>query len=144
MPNIGSPSSRIIRPRTTITTRAIPKVTLLLFIVGAITLIGDIYFLFNLRSTSIQGRSEHENPVYSTTTTDNNNNNNKDELPSLRYNQTVVAHWLRSTGAIVPDETKLPTWAQIVDLYGPGPVILGLEQCERFRNTAPAEGKELK
>ena len=32
----------------------------------------------------------------------------------------------------------LPTWKEIVDLYGDGPVILGEEQsCERFQKTVP-------
>mmetsp|Transcript_4339 Transcript_4339/g.10475 ORF Transcript_4339/g.10475 Transcript_4339/m.10475 type:complete len:513 (-) Transcript_4339:187-1725(-) len=33
---------------------------------------------------------------------------------------------------------KLPTWTQVETLYGPKPVIVGLERCEEFRNSIPA------
>ena len=29
---------------------------------------------------------------------------------------------------------RLPTWSQVVDLYGPGPVVLGLETCAAYRD----------
>jgi hypothetical protein len=34
---------------------------------------------------------------------------------------------------------KLPTWSQVVKLYGDKPVVYGLETCERFRNTIPKD-----
>ena len=33
------------------------------------------------------------------------------------------------------DLDKLPTWQQVVDLYGDGPRIIGLETCRQFQNT---------
>jgi hypothetical protein len=34
---------------------------------------------------------------------------------------------------------KLPTWSQVVKLYGEKPVVYGLDTCERFRNTIPKD-----
>lgn len=34
---------------------------------------------------------------------------------------------------------KLPTWQQVIDLYGDGPVIYGLETCQQFRDKVPPE-----
>ncbi|GAX17766.1 hypothetical protein FisN_24Hh167 [Fistulifera solaris] len=34
---------------------------------------------------------------------------------------------------------KLPTWQQVTDLYGDGPVIYGLETCQQFRDKVPPE-----
>jgi hypothetical protein len=34
---------------------------------------------------------------------------------------------------------KLPTWSQVVKLYGDKPVVYGLDTCERFRNTIPKD-----
>lgn len=34
---------------------------------------------------------------------------------------------------------KLPTWQQVLDLYGPGPVVYGLETCPTFRDTIPLD-----
>ena len=38
------------------------------------------------------------------------------------------------------DETlaELPTWKQVVDLYGPTPRIYGLDQCEAFQKHSPS------
>lgn len=40
----------------------------------------------------------------------------------------------------VDDETleELPLWEQVVDLYGPDPVIYGLDQCEVFQKHSPS------
>jgi hypothetical protein len=37
------------------------------------------------------------------------------------------------------DVLKLPKWSQVEELYGKGPVILGLEGCEAFRKRVPPE-----
>jgi hypothetical protein len=34
---------------------------------------------------------------------------------------------------------RLPKWSSVTKLYGEGPVIIGLETCERFRKTAPLD-----
>jgi hypothetical protein len=31
---------------------------------------------------------------------------------------------------------RLPKWSSVTKLYGEGSVVIGLETCERFRNTA--------
>ena len=31
---------------------------------------------------------------------------------------------------------KLPKWSSVTKLYGEGPVVIGLDRCEQFRNTA--------
>jgi hypothetical protein len=33
----------------------------------------------------------------------------------------------------------LPKWSSVTKLYGEGPVVIGLDTCERFRNTAPLD-----
>eukprot|EP00586_Coscinodiscus_wailesii_P017989 CAMPEP_0172513402 /NCGR_PEP_ID=MMETSP1066-20121228/252328_1 /TAXON_ID=671091 /ORGANISM="Coscinodiscus wailesii, Strain CCMP2513" /LENGTH=295 /DNA_ID=CAMNT_0013293657 /DNA_START=373 /DNA_END=1260 /DNA_ORIENTATION=- len=42
---------------------------------------------------------------------------------------------LREAGVPLDDATinRLPTWTEITNLYGPEPVIYGLERCEAFR-----------
>lgn len=52
----------------------------------------------------------------------------------------TVAEMLRQTGAIVPVNiiSKLPTLEQVSELYGPSPVILGLDRCPHFRDSVPA------
>jgi hypothetical protein len=35
---------------------------------------------------------------------------------------------------------ELPTWSEVVDLYGPKPVVYGLEECDRFQHRSdPAD-----
>ena len=34
---------------------------------------------------------------------------------------------------------RLPTWTQVVEMYGDKPIILGKERCEAFREAIPAE-----
>ena len=34
---------------------------------------------------------------------------------------------------------KLPTWQQVVSLYGEGPVVVGLDTCQAFRDNIPAD-----
>jgi hypothetical protein len=129
MQKSGSEAARKIS-RTT-TSRAIQGIAIFLVVVGTITIAGDLYFLTNIRKSSKSVRSQtivSTARAYSSTTV---------------HNRTVVANLLRVAGATVPDESKLPTLAQIADLYGPRPVILGLEHCERFRNSVPASGKYL-
>lgn len=103
-----------------------------LIIIGTITLVSDMYFLFNFRKFP---RSNPSIQLEATAST------KKAEDYSLLHNRSVVANRLREAGATVLDESKLPTLAQIGELYGPGPIILGLEHCERFRNAVPAAGK---
>ncbi len=124
MQKSGSEARKISR---TTTSRAIQGITLFLIVIGTITLAGDFYFLTNIRnSPKLHPTKRIVSSAHSSNTL---------------YNRTVVANLLREAGATVPDESKLPTLGQIADLYGPKPVILGLEHCERFRNTVPASGK---
>ena len=92
-------------------------------------MVGDMYFLYNIRKPPM-----HLSKASTTKRIEDN---------SLLHNRTVVANRLREAGATVPDELKLPTLAQIADLYGPGPVILGLEHCGQFRNSVPAAERML-
>lgn len=39
----------------------------------------------------------------------------------------------------VPTILSLPKWSQVTKLYGDGPVVIGLETCERFRETIPLD-----
>jgi hypothetical protein len=59
----------------------------------------------------------------------------------LRKGKERVLQIIEDAGlGYVDDETleELPTWQQIVDLYGPEPLIYGLEQCEVFQKHSPA------
>jgi len=51
-----------------------------------------------------------------------------------------VRDWMKEEANIdvTPEmEASLPTWAQIREVVGSGPVILGLESCPRFREIVP-------
>lgn len=39
----------------------------------------------------------------------------------------------------VPTVLSLPKWSQVTKLYGDGPVVIGLETCQRFRETIPPD-----
>ena len=39
----------------------------------------------------------------------------------------------------VPTILSLPKWSQVTKLYGDGPVVIGLETCEKFRETIPLD-----
>lgn len=39
----------------------------------------------------------------------------------------------------VPTVLSLPKWSQVTKLYGDGPVVIGLETCQRFRETIPLD-----
>jgi hypothetical protein len=39
----------------------------------------------------------------------------------------------------VPTILNLPKWSSVTKLYGDGPVVIGLETCERFRETIPLD-----
>jgi hypothetical protein len=39
----------------------------------------------------------------------------------------------------VPTVLSLPKWSQVSKLYGEGPVVIGLETCEKFRQTIPLD-----
>jgi hypothetical protein len=59
-----------------------------------------------------------------------------------------VLNILRDAGvpedALAAQAPHLPTWRQIVDLYGSQPVILGLSSaCAKFREIVPAESRML-
>ena len=48
---------------------------------------------------------------------------------------------LRDAGVTEMDAdsvAQLPTWQQVVNLYGEGPVVVGLDTCQRFRDTIPS------
>lgn len=51
-----------------------------------------------------------------------------------------VSDWMREAAGLelTPEmEGKLPTWSQVREVVGSGPVILGLESCPRFREIVP-------
>jgi hypothetical protein len=39
----------------------------------------------------------------------------------------------------VPTILSLPKWSQVTKLYGDGPVVIGLETCQTFRDTIPVD-----
>lgn len=39
----------------------------------------------------------------------------------------------------VPTILSLPTWESVTKLYGDGPVVIGLETCQQFRDTIPLD-----
>lgn len=39
----------------------------------------------------------------------------------------------------IPTLLSLPKWSSVTKLYGDGPVVVGLETCERFRETIPLD-----
>ena len=39
----------------------------------------------------------------------------------------------------VPTILSLPKWNQVTKLYGDGPVVIGLETCQTFRDTIPVD-----
>lgn len=80
------------------------------------------------------------------TPTNNNHNhndtstNNTDNAPRAKAMQErkEILSLLNDAGVIVEDATtdiyQLPTWRQVTDLYGPKPIILGLDRCATFRD----------
>lgn len=51
-----------------------------------------------------------------------------------------VSDWMKEVAGLeltAEMEEKLPTWSQIREVVGTGPVILGLESCPRFRELVP-------
>lgn len=75
-----------------------------------------------------------------------------DELPSvdagsITYEEAIVGRErlveiLHEAGVEELDVAtilSLPTWDSVTKLYGEGPVVVGLETCERFRNTIPLD-----
>jgi hypothetical protein len=83
-----------------------------------------------------------------TTTTGNNNNNNNNivgvvddnvysESADRRYIQDLLVK--EAEIKLTPEmEKSLPTMAQIRKVFGPKPVILGLDSCSKFRDNVPA------
>jgi hypothetical protein len=39
----------------------------------------------------------------------------------------------------LPTILSLPKWSSVTKLYGEGPVVIGLDTCEQFRNTVPPD-----
>jgi hypothetical protein len=56
--------------------------------------------------------------------------NSKDKLKEILFNSNIE---------ITPEiEANLPTWGEVVSLYGSKPIIYGLETCSKFQSTVPA------
>ena len=61
---------------------------------------------------------------------------------ALYAGKEQLVELLRGTGVTdIDDEAVrlLPTWEQVTDLYGDGPMVYGLEQCEAFREAVPSD-----
>jgi hypothetical protein len=63
-------------------------------------------------------------------------------LAQARRGREAIINILEDAGIVemsASDALHLPKWQQVEDLYGPKPVILGLETCEAFRKRVPPE-----
>jgi hypothetical protein len=64
---------------------------------------------------------------------------------SLADKKPILDLLARAGIKVDPEEDKdliqeLPTWSEVVELYGPKPVIYGLEECDRFQHRSdPAD-----
>lgn len=60
--------------------------------------------------------------------------------PTPGKNEISVRDWMKDVARLelTPEqEEKLPTWSQVREVVGPGPIILGLESCSKFREIVP-------
>jgi hypothetical protein len=121
-----------------------------LVVIAAMTITFNMLYVVNLPEVGIhenpfvfgdEGHMQHAAPKPKQTRDDNNHkNNHADTRNNGAIPSRSVADWMRETAdlELTPElEAKLPTWSQVRDVVGTGPVILGLESCPRFREIVP-------
>jgi hypothetical protein len=70
-----------------------------------------------------------------------------EEMQSITYEEAIqgrepLVDILNDAGVEdldVPTILSLPKWSQVSKLYGEGPVVIGLETCQQFRDTIPVD-----
>jgi hypothetical protein len=73
-------------------------------------------------------------------------NNNEDQHKDNKdIDVDHIRNVLRKANVeMTPDlEQKLPTYSDFIRMYGTAPIILGLEQCQAFRDAVPAQDRLL-
>jgi len=75
--------------------------------------------------------------------------NSVSELPSTKYHEKYQKNQMINQGrvpqrpipALHPQNCReLPTWEQVVQMYGPRPIVYGLETCQDYRAMLQAKG----
>ncbi|KAG7348538.1 hypothetical protein IV203_017243 [Nitzschia inconspicua] len=72
--------------------------------------------------------------------------NGNETIDNVMQGREQILSILNDAGIVVdnPSEMRrLPRWQQVTELYGPKPVILGLDQCQSFQDRVPPQNRFL-
>ena len=123
-----------------------------ILLIGVIFCLADVaYILSYIDSSSSslalasllsqeQQVKEQEQQQYNTKKTKKNQHLHVDTTLLKKGKERILAIIQDAGISFIDNETlqELPTWQEIVDLYGPEPLIYGLDQCKDFQTHSPS------